>query len=356
MNVAVGIADLDDAAGVFKDGKERLAEEAELAAVGVAGKCQGDVIGGAVIDAFGVVCEQDGRYICGQIRHGLLHIILALCFKMRPVHRVVDAEQIEVLARYFAILIVEDVDARFGEVLADGSDAAEVLVIAKHKPNAIGKYIDVAIEDFGGFFILCHIVEKVAGDGEHIGLLGGNATQQFVELCDGKEAAEMDVADLREAVALPCSESLDGNRVGALDGRLTLPETAVDTEAGSHCRIDGGMAQQATAALIDGHGHHAAPEEADRDGDEHKSRADELYHEADDDELDDEARPRYEMVDDGAPEEPPHADDVEQQHDDTGPSQRSAGEEIARREEQAGDDGDDHDNRNECEPGQKISS
>ena len=116
------------------------------------------------------------------------------------------------------------------------------------------------------------------------------------------------------------------------------------------------MAQQATAALIDGHGHHAAPEEADRDGDEHKSRADELYHEADDDELDDEARPRYEMVDDGAPEEPTHADDVEQQHDDTGPSQRSTGEEIARREEQAGDDGDDHDNRNECEPGQKISS
>lgn len=291
MDVAVGIADLDDAAGVFEDGEERLPEEAELAAVSVAGQGQGDIIGGTVVDAFGVVCEQDGGYICGQILHGLLHIILALCFEMRPVHRVVDAEQIEVLARYFAILIVEYIDARFGEVLADGSDVAEVLVIAKHKPNAIGKYIDVAIEDFGGFFILCHIVEKVAGDGEHIGLLGGNATQQFVELCDGKEAAEMDVADLREAAALPCSESLDGNRVGALDGRLTLPETAVDTEAGSHCRIDGGMAQQATAALIDGHGHHAAPEEADCDGNEHERRADELYHEADDDELDDETRP-----------------------------------------------------------------
>lgn len=322
----------------------------------VAGKGQGDVIGGAVVDAFGVVCEQDGGYICGQILHGLLHVILALCFKMRPVHRVVDAEQIEVLARHFSALIAEDVDARFREVLADSSDAAEVLVIAKRKPDSIGKCIDVAVEEFGGFFILCHIVEKVASDGEHIGLLGGNATQQFVELCDGKEAAEMDVADLREAVALPCSESLDGNRVGALDGRLTLPETAVDTEAGSHCRIDGGMAQQATAALIDGHGHHAAPEEADCDGNEHERRADELYHEADDDELNDEARPRYEMVDDGAPEEPTHADDVEQQHDDTGPSQRSAGEEIARREEQAGDDGDDHDNRNECEPGQRISS
>ena len=32
MDVAVGIADLDDAAGVFEDGEERLAEEAELAA------------------------------------------------------------------------------------------------------------------------------------------------------------------------------------------------------------------------------------------------------------------------------------------------------------------------------------
>lgn len=356
MDVAVGIADLDDAAGVFEDGKERLAEETELAAVGMAGQGQGDIIGGAVVDAFGVMGEQDGGYICGQILHGLLHIILALCFEMRPIHRVVDAEQIEVLARHFSALIAEDVDARFREVLADSSDAAEVLVIAKRKPDAIGKYIDVAVEEFGGFFILCHIVEKVAGDGEHIGLLGGNATQQFVELCDGKEAAEMDVADLREAAALPCSESLDGNRVGALDGRLALPEAAVDTEAGGHCRIDSGMAQQATAALIDGHGHHAAPEKANRDGNKDKSRTDKLCHEADDDRLDEEARPRYEMVDDGAPEEPAHADDVEQKHDDSGPSQCSAGEEIARREEQAGDDGDDHDDHDECEPGQRISS
>lgn len=356
MDVAVGIADLDDAAGVFEDGEERLAEEAELAAVGMAGQGQGDIIGGTIVDAFGVVCEQDGGYICWQILHGLLHIILALCFEMRPVHRVVNAEQIEVLARYFAILIAKDIDARFGKVFADGIDAAEVLVIAEGKPDAIGKCIDVAFEDLGGFFVLFHIVEKVAGDGEHIGLLGGNATQQFVELCDGKEAAEMDVADLREAVARPCSESLDGNRVGALDGRLTLPETAVDTEAGSHCRIDGGMAQQATAALIDGHGHHAAPEKAYRDGNKDKSRTDKLCHEADDDGLDDEARPRYEMVDDGASEEPAHADDVEQQHDDAGPSQRSAREKIARREEQAGDDGDDHDDHDECEPGQTISS
>lgn len=356
MNVAVGIADLDDAAGVFEDGEERLAKEAELAAVGMAGQGQGDIIGGAVVNAFGVVCEQDGGYICGQILHGLLHIILALCFEMRPVHRVVDAEQIEVLARYFAILIAEDIDARFGEVFADSIDAAEVLVIAEGKPDAIGKCIDVAFEDLGGFFVLCHIVEKVAGDGEHIGLLGGNAAQQCVELGYGKEAAEVDITDLREAVALPCSESLDRNRVGALDGRLALPEAAVDTEAGGHCRIDGGMAQQATAALIDRHGHHAAPEEADDDGYDDEGRTDKLCHEADDDGLDDEARPRYEVVDDGTPEEPAHADDVEQKHDDAGPSQCSAGEEIARREEQTGDDGDDHDDHDECEPGQRISS
>lgn len=186
--------------------------------------------------------------------------------------------------------------------------------------------------------------------------MDGNAAQQCVELGYGKEAAEVDITDLREAVALPYSEALDGNRVGALDGRLALPEAAVDAEAGGHCRIDSGMPQQATAALVDGHGHHAAPEKANRDGNKDKSRTDKLCHEADDDGLDDEARPRYEVVDDGAPEEPAHADDVEQQHDDAGPSQRSAGEEIARREEQAGDDGNDHDNRNECEPGQKISS
>lgn len=356
MDVAVGIADLDDAAGVFEDGEERLAEEAELAAVGMAGQGQGDIIGGTIVDAFGVVCEQDGGYICWQILHGLLHIILALRFEMRPVHRVVDAEQIEVLSRYFAILIAEDIDARFGEVFADGIDAAEVLVITEGKPDAIGKCIDVAFEDLGGFFVLCHIVEKVAGDGEHIGLLGGNAAQQGVEISDGKEAAKVDITDLCEAVALPCLESLDGNRVGALDGRLALPEAAVDTEAGGHCRIDSGMAQQATAALIDGHGHHAAPEKANRDGNKDKSRTDKLCHEADDDRLDEEARPRYEMVDDGAPEEPAHADDVEQKHDDSGPSQCSAGEEIARREEQAGDDGDDHDDHDECEPGQRISS
>lgn len=159
MDVAVGIADFDDAAGVFEDGEDRLAEEAELAAVGMAGQGQGDIIGDTVVDAFGMMGEQDGGYICGQILHGLLHIILALRFEMRPVHRVVDTEQIEILARYFAILIAEDIDARFGEVFADGIDAAKVLVIAEGEPDAIGKCIDVAFEDLGGFFVLCHIVE-----------------------------------------------------------------------------------------------------------------------------------------------------------------------------------------------------
>lgn len=105
MDVAVGIADLDDAAGVFEDGEERLAEEAELAAVGMAGQGQGDIIGGTIVDAFGVMGEQDGGYICGQILHGLLHIILALCFEMRPVHRVIDAEHPEIFAGHFAALI-----------------------------------------------------------------------------------------------------------------------------------------------------------------------------------------------------------------------------------------------------------
>lgn len=114
MDVAVGIAEFDEAAGVFEDGEERLAEDAELAAVGVAGQGQGDIIGGTVVDAFGVMGEQDGRYICGQILDGLLHVILALCLEMGTVHRVVDAEHVKILAGHFAALIDEDVDARFG--------------------------------------------------------------------------------------------------------------------------------------------------------------------------------------------------------------------------------------------------
>lgn len=55
VDVAVRITDPDHAAGVFEDGEERLAEEAELAAVGVAGQGQGDIIGGTVVDAFGVM-------------------------------------------------------------------------------------------------------------------------------------------------------------------------------------------------------------------------------------------------------------------------------------------------------------
>lgn len=194
-------------------------------------------------------------------------------------------------------------------------------MIAERKPDAVGKCIGVAIENPGSFFVLRHVVKEVAGDGEHIGLLGGNAAQQGIEFGDGKETAEMDVADLREAVALPCSESLDGNCVGALDGRLSLPEAAVDAQAGGCCGIGGGMTQKAPAALVDRHGHHAPPEEADDDCNKHKGCADQLCHEADDDRLDDEARPRYEMVDDGAANEPAHADGVEQQHDDAHPTQ-----------------------------------
>lgn len=151
--------------------------------------------------------------------------------------------------------------------------------------------------------------------------MGGNAAQQGIEFSDGKEAAEMDVADLREAVPLPRSEPFDWNREVALDSRLTFPEAAVNAQASGHGGIDGCMTEKAPAALVDGHGHHAAPEEADDDCYKNKGRADELRHEADDDRLDDEARPRYEMVDDGAANEPAHADGVEQQHDDAHPTQ-----------------------------------
>lgn len=114
VDVAVGIAEFDEAAGVFEDGEERLTEDAELAAVGVASQGQGDAMGGAVVDAFGVMGEQDGGGVGGQILHGLLHVILALFLEMRAVHRVVDAEHVKILAGHFAALIDEDVDARFG--------------------------------------------------------------------------------------------------------------------------------------------------------------------------------------------------------------------------------------------------
>ena len=194
-------------------------------------------------------------------------------------------------------------------------------MIAEGEPDAVGKCIGVAIENPGSFFVLRHVVKEVAGDGEHIGLLGGNAAQQGIEFGDGKETAEMDVADLREAVPLPRSEPFDWNREAALDSRLTFPEAAVNAETSGHGGIDGCMTEKAPAALVDGHGHHAAPEEADDDCYKNKGRADELRHEADDDRLDDEARPRYEMVDDGAANEPAHADGVEQQHDDAHPTQ-----------------------------------
>ena len=114
MDVAVGIAELDEAAGVFEDGEERLTEDAELAAVGVASQGQGDAMGGSVVDAFGVMGKQDRRDIFGQILDGLLHVILALCLEMGTVHRVVDAEHVKIPAGHFAALIDEDVDARFG--------------------------------------------------------------------------------------------------------------------------------------------------------------------------------------------------------------------------------------------------
>lgn len=114
MDVAVGIAEFDEAAGVFEYGKERLAEDAELAAVGVTSQGQGDAMGGSVVDAFGVMGEQDRGDIFGQILDGLLHVILALFLEMRAVHRVVDAEHVKIPAWHFAALIDEDVDARFG--------------------------------------------------------------------------------------------------------------------------------------------------------------------------------------------------------------------------------------------------
>ena len=66
-------------------------------------------------------------------------------------------------------------------------------MIAERKPDAVGKCIGVAIENPGSFFVLRHVVKEVAGDGEHIGLLGGNAAQQGIEFGDGKETADLTI-------------------------------------------------------------------------------------------------------------------------------------------------------------------
>lgn len=139
VDVTVRIADLDHAPGIFEYREKRLTEEAELAPMGMACQGQGDAISGTIVDAFWMMCKQDGEGIFGQIFHSLLHIILTLLFKMRPVHWIVNTEHVEVLSGHFAALIYKDVYARLGEVLADGINTAEVLMIAEAEPDTIGE-------------------------------------------------------------------------------------------------------------------------------------------------------------------------------------------------------------------------
>ena len=57
---------------------------------------------------------------------------------------------------------------RSGEILADGAYAAEMLVIAKTEPDAVGEGIHIFLKDFGGFLVLRHIVKKVSRDGQKV--------------------------------------------------------------------------------------------------------------------------------------------------------------------------------------------
>lgn len=258
VNVAVGFAFLHHAPRVLEHGEQRQAEDAKLAAVGVAGERQGDCTFGGEIDEVGVMREEHGRCACGQFFQGFFHVFFAEVREVRPVHRIVDACQMKAATGDLAALVDEYLHARVREVFEDGRYAAEVLVVAEAVPDAVGECIDVAFEQSGGLMVLCVVVKEVAGDGQKVGLRGSRALQERFEVLHGEEGAQMDVAELRDAIAV-FGQVMHGNVVRAFDEGVALNEAAIEAQSRRGSGIDGGFAEQPAPALVDGDGHHAPP-------------------------------------------------------------------------------------------------
>ena len=144
----------------------------------------------------------------------------------------------------------------------------------------------------------------------------------------------MNVADLSKAIAVPRTESLDGNREIPLHNGLPLPESAIKAESQSRRRINRGMDQKAPPAFIDGHSHHPTPAKTQHYGQQHKGCTDNLCHKANDNGLNNKGWSGNQMIQSRTDDEPAHAEDIKQQHKDAHAPQRSSRKEIARREKQ----------------------
>lgn len=112
VDVAVGLAFLYHATGILEHREQRQTEDAELAAVGVAGKRQGDRAFGGEVDEVGVMREEHGRCAGGQFFEGFFHVFFAEVGEIGTIHRVVDPRQMEAAAGDLAALVDEDLHAR----------------------------------------------------------------------------------------------------------------------------------------------------------------------------------------------------------------------------------------------------
>lgn len=351
VDVAIGLAFLYHAPRVLEYGEQRQAEDAELAAVSVAGERQGDRAFGGEVDEVGVMREEHGRCACWQFFQGFFHVFFAEVREVRPVHRVVDAGEKDAAAGDLAAFVDEDLHARVREVFEDGCHAAEVLVVAEAVPNAVGKCIDVAFEQSGGLMVLCVVVKEVAGDGQKVGLRGSRTLQERFKVSHRKEGAQMDVAELCDAVAV-FGQVMHGNVVGAFNQGIALDEAAVEAQSRRGSGIDGGFAEQPAPALVDGHGHHAAPQAADKDGQHHEDTADELCENECDDELEQEGIAAYLMVARHMEHEPGNRDDIECQDSQAGIEEFPARQQVAHRPDQEKEQHRQKRYDNQCEPGQ----
>lgn len=161
----------------------------------------------------------------------------------------------------------------------------------------------------------------------------------------------MDVAELCNAVAV-FGQTMHGNVVGAFDQGIALDEAAVEAQSCRCSGIDGSFAEQPAPALVDGHGHHAAPQAADEDGQHHEDTADELREDERDDELQQNGIAAYLMVARHMEHEPGNRDDVEGQDSTSGIEEFPACQQVAHRPDQKKEQHRQKCYDNQCEPGQ----
>ena len=200
MDIAIAISSLHQPPGVAKEGKEGLAQDAELAAVGVA--CQGQSHTGLcpIVYALRMVPQQHRGHALRHIGHSLTVHFPPVLLKTVSAHGIIHPRQPQILARHLARFVFQHIDAGTVKIALDLLHAPEMLMVAKDIVDAIGESRHKAIQQLHCLLIDPFIIKEIPRHRQQICPLALRLPQKLGKVFQIEELPQMHIAELQDAV------------------------------------------------------------------------------------------------------------------------------------------------------------